>query len=318
MLPTIKINNRQITFKIREDRAILFICILISLIFWFLIRMSQVYTISKPVNIKEVLPSEKILKTPISDDISAVIEGRGWDLMFEFLFKRELYFNQVPNSDHSISISSEDLKKKIGNNLNANNLKVLNVNVDDRIIPIEDKVSKIIPLYLSESPLLEKGHQLADSISFNPSLVEITGPESLVNPIEKWPVIYQSNTYLKTTETQIIKIKPPDLPLQVANQEVEITIPVEAFTEKSLFIPVKINNLSEKEILIFPEKVQISVLVGLSKFNQTVPEDFILSVTFDDNQNELIQFLPIMIESNPDWVKHIKLSSQTVRYFIIK
>lgn len=318
MLPTIKINNRQITFKIREDRAILFICILISLIFWFLIRMSQVYTISKPVTIQEVLPSEKILRSPVPNNITALIEGRGWDLMFEFLFKRGLFLNQVPESDNSFNISSEDIKKKISDELNANNLKVLNINVENKVIPIEDKVSKLIPIYLQQPPALEKGHQLADSISFNPSQVEIIGPVSMINLIKKWPAYYQTDLPLKATATEIIKIKIPDPPLNVKTQEVEMTIPVEAFTEKSLFVPVQIKNLSKKEIMIFPEKIQISVLVGLSKFNQTTPDDFSLRVTLDEDHNDLIQFLPIEIQSKPNWVSHIRLSSQTVRYFVIK
>lgn len=318
MLPTIKINNRQITFKIREDRAILFICILISLIFWFLIRMSQVYTISKPVTIREVLPSEKILRSPVPNNITALIEGRGWDLMFEFLFKRGLFLNQVPDSDNSFNISSEDIKKKISDELNANDLKVLNINVKNKVIAIEDKVSKLIPIHLQQPPTLEKGHQLSDSISFIPSQVEIIGPVSMIDLIEKWPAYYQTDLPLKATATEIIKIKMPEPPLNIKTQEVEVTIPVEAFTEKSLFVPVQIKNLSKKEIMIFPEKIQISVLVGLSKFNQTTPDNFSLTVTLDEGHNDLIQFLPIEIQSKPDWVSHLRLSSKTVRYFIIK
>lgn len=318
MLPTIKINNRQITFKIREDRAILFVCILISLIFWFLIRMSQVYTISKPVNIEEVLPSEKILRFPISNDITAIIEGRGWDLMFEFLFKRELLLKQIPETENVLRISAEELKRKIGDELNANDLKVLNINVDNKVIPIEDKVSKLIPLHLNQPPLLEKGHQLSDTVSFKPSQIEIIGPVSIVNQFEKWPVLYEADFPLKATKTEIINIKIPDPPLSISTKEVEITIPVEAFTEKSLFVPVQLKNFTKNDILIFPEKIQISFLVGLSKFNQTTPDDFNLTVTLNEDQNEQVQFLPIEINSRPSWVSHLRLSSQTVRYFVIK
>lgn len=318
MLPTIKINKRKITFKIREDRAILFICILISLIFWFLVRMSQVYTVSKPVNIDEVLPPEKILRTPISKDITALIEGRGWDLFFEFLLKEELYLQQFPNTENSLSISNNEIKRKIENELKVNDLNVLNVILDNEVISIEDKISKKIPLYLNNNLSLEKGHQLADSISFNPSYVEIIGPVSLVTQIEKWPINYSVEIPLKATKSETIKIEKPEPPLKMDIHEVEMTIPIEAFTEKSIFVPVNVNNLTDKEILIFPEKIQISVLVGLSKFNQTNPEDFDLTVTFKEEQNKNIQFLQVEIKSKPAWVSHLKLSSQTVRYFVIK
>jgi len=318
MLPTIKINKRQITFKIREDRAILFICILISLIFWFLIRMSQVYTISRPVNIEEVLPAGKILRTPISKEITALIEGRGWDLLFEFLFKKELYLQQFPDSENSLTISNDEIKRKIENEFKANNLSVLNILLDNTVISIEDKVTKKIPLYLNNNLSLEKGHQLADTVSFNPSHIEITGPLSLVQQIEKWPINYESDVPLKASKSQRIRIKTPEPPLKSDIQEVDMTIPVEAFTEKSIFVPVNVVNLSNKKILIFPEKIQISMLVGLSKFNLTRPDDFKLTVTFNEEQNENIQFLPVEIKSKPVWVSHLRLSSPTVRYFVIK
>ena len=280
--------------------------------------MSQVYIVTKPVNIEEVLPSEKILSSPISKEISALIEGRGWDLLFEFLFKKELLIKQVPKTASIFNITSEEIKRNVEMELNDNDLRVLNINVDSKVIPIEDKISKIIPLYLSKYPPLEKGHQLADSVSFIPSHIEITGPESIIEQMDKWPVIYETDLPLKATKSERIKVVMPNPPVSIAIQEVEMTIPVEAFTEKTLFVPVQVNNLSKKEILIFPEKIQITVLVGLSKFNQTSPDEFKLAVTYDDVQNENIQFLPIEIESKPNWVSHLRLSSQNVRYFIIK
>ena len=62
--------------------------------------------------------------------------------------------------------------------------------------------------------------------------------------------------------------------MSIYPKSVQVTVPVDEFTEKTLLIPVKlINNHNYDDVKIFPLKVKITVMVSLTRYAET-DEDF--------------------------------------------
>jgi hypothetical protein len=95
MLPTIKIRNKKFQLKIREDRAILLICIGIALVFWLLVKLSQTYSTVRPVKFEFQIPENETLSNAPPEDMTVEIEGTGWDLMFDYFSRPEIVLRKM-------------------------------------------------------------------------------------------------------------------------------------------------------------------------------------------------------------------------------
>jgi hypothetical protein len=81
-------------------------------------------------------------------------------------------------------------------------------------------------------------------------------------------------------------------------------------------VPVLINNQPDNlNVKLFPPKVKVSFLVGLSRFSEIKPEDFKLAVSY----NDIIEGKPrlkITVESTPSYIYALKVSPEELEYLI--
>lgn len=320
MLPTIKIRNKKFQLKIREDRAILLICIGIALVFWLLVKLSQTYSTVRPVKFEFQIPENQTLSNAPPEDMTVEIEGTGWDLMFDYFSGSEivLFYDLEPTS--RLQISRGRLRTDILQNLSSGDIQIEEVNPESINLVLEEKITRKVPVVLNLSVSFAPEYHLLQPITLEPDSIELSGPKSKVSEINNWPTDSLIIENLNSNQSRKVPLKSPPREMELEPKTVNVRIEVEQYTEKALFVPLQVENAPETDsIRFFPQRVRVRCVVGLSKYNEVTEEDFRLEadlqgVSLDKGQNQV----PIHLTKKPDFVKNIQFSPQSANFFIVK
>jgi hypothetical protein len=319
MLPKIRINKNLLKFKIKEDRAILMICMSIALVFWLLVKLSQVYRTQKEVHFSFVLPENRAFVSMPPSDVKAEIEGTGWDLTFEFFANPTSSLFYVLENENSVTLSRGQLRTDILQSFSSSGVKIVEVNYDNIQINLEEKVSKTVPVRLAGRFSFAPEYHLIDKINLQPDSVTVSGPASMVGLVTTWETDSLILRDIQTTITTSVRLKEPPREMELSITKVAVVIPIEQFTEKSLFVPLIIKNPPDDSIRIFPYRVKLNCVVGLSQYNLIEMDDFVMEVDLKGvSLHEGKNTVPIVLTKKPDFVKNVTFSPKSAEFFILK
>ncbi|GAB1359680.1 YbbR-like domain-containing protein [Porphyromonadaceae bacterium] len=156
---------------------------------------------------------------------------------------------------------------------------------------------------------------ISGEVKIQPNRITLFGPKSMLDSIEQVMTEYVEIHNLTDTVTMKVKLNPIK-GVKFEIDEVNVFIPVEEFTEKSLVLPVIGRNVPrELRLRTFPPQVKISFFVGLSKFSNVTDTSFILSV---DSRyladHPTAQTIPVYIERAPEYVSNVRIEPDSVEF----
>ena len=152
-----------------------------------------------------------------------------------------------------------------------------------------------------------------------PDSVLISGPETSVGNINEWPTkLIELDQLDKDQKIPLPLEEPLSKSITIEPPVTQLEVQVEQLTEKNFFVPVIVKNGSDS-IKIFPENIKISCIVGLSLYDQIGPEDFVLEVDMSGiSPKEENNTLPVLMSQQPEEVKGVHLSYQSVEFFFVE
>ncbi len=320
MLPRLRINRENIRFTIQKDRAILMICIGIALVFWLLVKLSQDYSTVRPVTLNLTIPDDKALAEAPPTDVRAEIEGTGWDLMFDYFQHPEVKLQYNLEEADQLSLSRNRLRNDILEDLAINDLNVGELNYETISLRLEPKVTKRVPVIFHQSLSFAPGYQLQDSVRLNPDSIEVTGPASMVEEVKRWTTDSLVLDNLKNSQNKRLELEPAPPELSLSTQGVEAVIQVEQFTEKSFFVPLELKNQPAGDSLrYFPQRVKVTCIVGLSRYEEVTPDDYRLVADLEGTavgkeRNRVM----IQLTERPEFVKGVQFTPTMAEFFIVE
>lgn len=312
------IRNRNIQFVLREDRAILIICIGIALIFWLLVKLSQEYRSTREVTLTFNIPEDKTFSSAPPNDLRVQIEGAGWDLMFDYFANRQVKLVYDLMQTDRMTLSRGQLRTDILNQLSANDLTIVELNYDNINLVLEEKVSWKVPVVLATDLSFSTGYHLKEPVSIDPDSVTVTGPRSMLNSIRQWGADSLILKNLKISQEKYVSLAKPPREISLSNDRVRTIVPVEQYTEKSLFVPLTVLNAPDS-IKVFPANVQVRCIVGLGQYNSLGAKDFELVLDLKDVPvSESKNTAPINLVRRPEYVKLLSFSPSAAEFYILK
>lgn len=302
-----------------KDRAILLICIGIALLFWIFIKLSLPYTAEKTVHFDYQIPDGQTFSRLPPDDIIVELEGVGWDLLYDFLFARNVELTYAPTEDNELPISRNQLQADIRQKLYSKSLRIRSINSDGIQFSLEDKSQKKVPVRLRSKIQYAQGFQLKEAIKLKPDSVEITGPVSYLDTINYWPtdslILADFNTILETP----LALKNPRDIASITPNTIDVTVAAEQFTQNAIFIPIEIKNSPDSTLRIFPKNISINYIVGISQFNQIDASQFNLIVDFSQTElSNTANKIDIQLVKQPPEIRNISFSPKVASYFFVK
>lgn len=311
-----KQNNKSKHSFFKSDRAILFVCIGIALIFWVLIKLSQNYRTKQEFALQYNLPEGKTFTENPPMSIIATLDGQGWDLMSNYFNgdERKLLLN-LNNSSQQTYNSNQLISKLTPNN---KDIVISGINLDLLMLDVEQEISKKVPVTLNAEFEFNSQYQLKQAVQLLPDSVVIKGPASIVDPIQNWQTESWSLKNINSDQEKRLQlVKPESILTRISPAQVKAKLLTEQLTEKSLFVPIFVKNAPDS-LKIFPENIKLSCIVGLGRYNDITPNSFTLEVDLNGIAlNAANNTLPILLTRQPDFVKGVTMSYQSVEFFIV-
>ena len=315
--------------KFNIKTTVFLICLLISLLIWFLIKLTEQYSTEVQYPVKFInIPEGKILTNKVDSLVKFGIEERGFDLIGLKWFTRkrpfEIDLNKLglkKQGDKYIAcLNTSQWAQEITRKLNVEgNLKY--VFPDTIFFRFENRYSKKIPVKSDISVSCKKQYFVYDSVRLNPDSVIITGLKSIIDTISFIKTVSKKYSETDQTVDEKIALSKNFVSKQISlnKEEINIYIPVEKYTESEIEIPVTLKNKKDNlRIKLFPDRVKVFFMIALKDFNKISSENFSCSVDLSEIIENKDKKLRVILDSSPKFCKIIRIEPPEIDCLILR
>jgi len=316
---------KKVYFKNDKRVAAYLICVAIATGFWFLNALSKTYTVDIIAPVTYVnFPDNKTLSSRPPEQFDLKIKAHGFTILrhrLSFLFMplefnvNDMTSNRMKESrKSSFAFPSRQFLTELSYLL-SNDMEILSMSPDTLFFKFDQMGQKRVKVKPNLKVNLKKQYQISGDTKSTPDSVNVYGPQSAIDTI-------------KFAYSEILRFNDADEPVQTTAkfsplkeiyfepQQVELSIPIEEYTEAQQLVPVLLTGQpAEAKVKLFPPKVKVTFQVSLSRFSEIKSEDFKLTVSYSDIQ-EGKQRLKITAESIPSYLYSLKISPEELEYLI--
>ena len=315
-MPFIKLTN------IERKRFLVFIaCLLLAVAGWLFLSLNNKYVYTaKTVLVYRNFPQKKAFHPLQSDTVDLQVEGTGWQLLFARLRVNpqsiSISLDKLNNRDYILF--SEQLYN-VNKQLETSQ-KIISVRPDTLYFDFSKRTVKKVPVKLITNFSYTQQYGVSDDIEITPNYVTVSGPQQDIEQIREWKTDTLSLQQIQnTTVTRVAMTQNKLKNVNIFPASVEVKVPVDEFTEKTIEVPLKVLNNSEYyTIKLYPKKVKVTFLVALSSYQQ-VNEDFI-EAAVDVNEWKQLKHnrLSVKLTRFPDYCKLVKTVPEKIDFIIEK
>jgi hypothetical protein len=314
--------KRMKAFLISRDALIFLFFLICSSLFWFTITLNKTYELNVNLPIEYInVPPEIEFTTELPEYFSVKLKDKGTSMITYQYKKFEpviIDFNEysVYSNSNSWSIPTNSLiEDAIKVQINQSTL-ILDYFPDEIVIEKKLLDSKRVPVKSLLNLNFKKQFFLCDTITTSPDSITLYGYKEILDTLH---CVYTEEYTSKELNDTLSAILPLNIPnhCKANPSKVNIIAPVEFYTESDIDLSIRIKNLPNNIVVkTIPEKLNVRFLVGLSKYKEIRPSDFILSLDYEvlreSNSNSEI----VTLESYPAYIKQPYLKENKVKWLI--
>ena len=197
----------------------------------------------------------------------------------------------------------------------SNDIEIVSMTPDTLFFRFDQMSQKLIKVKPLVKVNLKKQFQISGEITTEPNSVVVSGPQSTLDTLQ---FVYTKAQEFNAVE-EPIQVKAQINPIKelfFEPQAVGLAIPIEEYTEAQQSVPIMLTDTPENmKVKLFPAKVKVSFLVGLSRFSEIHPEDFKLTVSYSDIAQGNPR-LRIKMTSAPAFLYDVKITPEEIEYLI--
>jgi hypothetical protein len=296
-------------------------CLVLALIAWIVTILSnpRLYMVKVVLDFRNT-PQKRAFHPLQSDTINATVSGTGWDMLFSKMGPSVkpvvVDLHTLENKSFIVLSSQKDQinAKREGDQLLTGFMP------DTLYFDFSNRKVKRIPINLLSA--VQYSHQFFQSgaVTLNPGYVIINGPAAVIDKINSWNSdTLRMDSVDESLHTQVDLQPVREGNLSIYPRAIQVTVPVEEYTEKQIEIPVKlINNNSFQDVKIFPQKVKVTFTVALSKYEETDEDFFEATADLDLWRLHNYKVLPVNISKVPDYCRVVRVEPRTIDFIVKK
>ncbi len=315
--------------KLREDKnALVFLFFLfLSTCFWILNALSKDnYTTDLKYPIRFSNSNKKqLIIGDARRDLTLKVRGGGFSILNYHLNEKFLTqtidLSGMPRVTFKgvdgVIITTKEYQNRIEGKL-ATGMSLVDISPDTLFVPLEDRVSKKIPVKLDAKIEFKQQCQLSGSIQLQPDSIVVSGPKNIIDTLMFVSTRTQLFSELKDTLIRNVGLNDEKW-VDYSTKRVVVNIPVEPFTEASVQVPLMAEGLPDSLILkTFPSEVKVSYRLGLSKALYK-PSDFSFALDFSEiNFNNLPHRLKVKLKNKPANIGQMSYAPLFVEFLLEK
>ncbi len=319
--------------RIRQRYLVFLFFILLSAIGWFFLMLGEtsVAYINYPIRYTD-LPRNKILSQTPPDKLRLQVRADGYTILYNKIkLKRPLSYNVSAFQLYSLSLDSLSVYTltryaldSLTYELNRKNtdLQILDIYPDTLTFNFASVKKRKLPIAVRiryNPDLFKRQYTFNGKPYCNPDSIIVTGPASLLDTLR---FVYTTPLNLSNLSDTVVKkagIEPVNDRVTIKTSRVEVTVPVDEFTEAEVDVPVVKLNVPDTILFkTFPDHVSVKYQVTMSNYDRVSPELFNLYIDYSRIRVGEMQKLPIQSDPLPSYLHNVKFSHNNVEYLIEK
>ncbi len=315
----------------KRKAYIFFVCLIISTLFWVVSKLSQENqaTFSLPVRFEEfpegelaASQSDSLVEYTLHGTGARLIQLRFFPQIDTLRFPSERLFSTVRDGNEMHYVTSDQIADEIAGRIEPS-VEVSSVFPDSLFLQLVPAVQKQLPVKLEADISFADRFDQYGSIDIEPDSVTLTGPSTVLDTLEfiatrHWEV---SNLRQTRTETLALNLPANVSSLQADVRQVEVTVPVEEFTESTLELELQVvcpDECPEVDLRLFPSSVTVSFLVSLRDYFSVDNQMFGASVNCPAAVENSDGRLEVQLDSHPRFVRILHVRPSSVEYIILE
>lgn len=320
--------------KITPRYLVFIFFLFLSSILWLLTTLNNVYEVDLPIKIRyKNFPEGKVLREELPETLSIRIRSDGFSIIkFKYIsnpsplvdvnsFALNKISKKKPNDFFLITNSvSKQINKQLSHQ-QEKKVEIKKISPDTLFFKFEDIISKKVAVKPLVDIAFDIQYNLSGKIQSEPDSILVSGGKSIIDTLQ---YVYTKHIALenivKTTELEstISPINKVDFSSTIVN----LTIPVEQFTEKSIDVPINSINIPDSlSLKIFPRNAKVSFLVSLADYEKVGPMLFTLNVDYksiSESLEEHPERIKVNIAKYPDYIYSPVVKPNTIQFIIEK
>jgi YbbR domain-containing protein len=296
-------------------------CLALAAVAWLLTGLGSNYSYQATgVLTYKNSPQKRAFRPLQSDTVNITLQGTGWQMLFSRLGS---HIRNVPVDLHTLDhqnylVLSSQLPAI--NNPKYGVQKILAVSPDTLYYDFTKRLIKKVPVQLISAISYEHQYAPYNATVIKPAYVTVSGPGNLINNIKFWQTdSLKLSDVDETVSTKVRLQAVKEGNLTIYPKIVQVQIPVDEFTEKTLEIPVKlVNNPRFYNVKLFPQKVKVTFTTALSRYKETDEDFFEATADFQlwtDHKNSV---LPVKLTRIPAYCHIVRTEPRTIDFIIAK
>ena len=305
----------------RRRLSAFFTCLVLAVVAWIVTVLSNPYKYT----VKEILdfrntPQKRAFHSLQSDTVNAIVNGTGWDMLFSKM--------NAGNSDINVNLSVLENKSYVVlssqmdqiNSKRESGQQIIAFTPDTLYFDFSNRKVKRVPIHLQFAIKYQHQFYQSDDIAIKPAYVIVNGPASVIDKISEWETdTLKLDSVGETVKTEVNLRPVSEGNLSLYPKTVQVTIPVDEFTEKVLEIPVKvINNHNYDDVKIFPQKIKVTFTTSLNRYQEINEDFFVATVDLDLWRLHAYKVLPVKLSKVPGYCRVVKIEPQDIDFIIKK
>lgn len=297
-------------------------CLILSAVFWFIQIYRQSFNATYDIPVKYTsVPQHVVFENSLPEKINVTIRDNGSSMFRNFFVHRK----------DTIEINIDDIiKHSASKRLQGASFEQL---IREKLLPSSELLNyypaqisfyytaleqKKVPVIFDGQVFLERGYLLNGDISVTPDSIMAYGSKEALKSLHYAYTVSDTIENFKSSKPLTYNIK------EVHNtkfvpEKVQVTVPVDEYTQKNLQILITCTNLPpDINIRFFPSSVKVSFLVGLSKYESITSNDFSIQFDYNDLKDIKGSIVPLRITSSPEHVQNLFLSTTEAEFIFEK
>ena len=297
-----------------KDSFIFLLFLLLSTGLWVLnaLRKDYTTTIYYPVSYGSLPEGYMLMGKPVKY-VQIRVKSSGYSILPYYIGNKKdpiplqvsEFRNYVRGTSIGAAISSKELTHQIQKEL-TNEVELIDIAPDSLTVMFEKLVSKKVPVILKSDLSFQKGFFKSNNVRLRPDSVIVAGASTVIDTMMSVSTNLLSLSALNDTVNEVLDLISEDY-CTLSNHKVEVQMPVEAFTQKDILVPIQSINVPDSLVLkSFPQSIKVSFRVAISRFNVISPSEFSLLVDFNSyNGDGLPDKLKVKMENYPEMLQDI-------------
>ena len=312
-----KTNN---TKKGKPKMFLLFL--FVTTFIWFISKFSREFTSNIEAEIHYInVPHGVIVSENNYDFVTFYFTSSGFNFLYYKLNKPIVnidlhkYFKE---GESNFVISNSEFKRIISSQL-KNDIIVNNVSIENMEVLLDKLKTKKVKVSLFKNIQFKNGFKPIGGYKLTPDSITISGPTQHLDTLTEIKTELLELINVSENITTVVNLNiSNDTSISYSQDNVKLRVSVKEFTQKTLLVPVVVNNLPlDLSIKLVPENVTIRFDVPMDNYNKIITNNFIIICDFD-KKNIQEDFMIPHLMNQPASIINLEIQENKIDYLIFK